>query len=337
MKYYLVLCVVLVLIGFSVQGVAGDTGQIPVVQVNFLGDGILIADGEDQETIVVSVVDANSGNPMPNLNVTFALDDPTLGSFSVTDAKTDDNGIAGTIFKAGNTFGQAIVTVEVVDHPEIGTVQSAIKLTGYPDTVNISGSVDWLVAGDTTTSSLITVQALNQSHPIPNLQVEFSVLNPWMGTLTKSSGITDSDGKATTSFKPSTISGIAQIQGVVRFTDESITYTEPRTHYQLVDHAAPKEINWLDYPVEMLVGDNTTIQVHYVDQYNNSVDNRRYREYLNFSVYSPSTDNPNPPEAVPAGFWNGDEYVEMISVELDENGVASVDMRADTRDRKSVV
>ena len=331
MKYFLVLCVVLVLIGFSVQGVAGDTGQIPLVQVNFLGDGILIADGEDQETIVVSVVDANSGNPMPNLNVTFALDDPTLGSFSVTDAKTDDNGIAGTIFKAGNTFGQAIVTVEVVDHPEIGTVQSAIKLTGYPDTVNISGSVDWLVAGDTTTSSLITVQALNQSHPIPNLQVEFSVLNPWMGTLTKSSGITDSDGKATTSFKPSTISGIAQIQGVVRFTDESITYTEPRTHYQLVDHAAPKEINWLDYPVEMLVGDNTTIQVHYVDQYNNSVDNRRYREYLNFSVYSPSTDNPNPPEAVPAGFWNGDEYVEMISVELDENGVASVDMRADTR------
>ncbi len=330
MKYYLVLCVFLMLMGFSVQGVAGDTGQITEI-VSLSGDGILIANGEDQATITVNVVDSASGNPMPNLPITFTLNDPTLGALSITDIVTDSNGNADTVFTAGTKFGQAIVTVEI-DYPETEPQQMVIKLTGYPDAVNISGSVDWLVAGQTSTSSLITVQAFNQSRPIPNLQVEFSVLNPSMGTITVSNGITDSDGKATTSFKPFTLSGVAQIQGVVRFTDEYITYTEPRIHEQKIDHAAPKEMDWYEVPSEIFVGDNTTVRVHYVDQYGNSIDNKRNPEYVKFSVTSPSTTSPNPPESVPAKFSDGAQYtLQNVTVELDENGFAAVDMRADTK------
>ena len=93
MKYYLVLCVFLMLIGLSVQGVAGDTGQITEV-VSLSGDGILIANGEDQATITVNVIDTASGDPMPNLPISFTLNDPTLGSLSITDAMTDGNGNA---------------------------------------------------------------------------------------------------------------------------------------------------------------------------------------------------------------------------------------------------
>lgn len=330
MKYYLVLCVVLVLIGFSVQGVSGDTGQI-TVSVSRLGDGILIANGEDHATITVNVVDTISNDPMPNLPVTFTLNDPTLGSLSITDATTDSNGNANTVFTAGNKFGQAVVTVEI-DYPDTEPQHMVIKLTGYPDTVTISGSVDWLVAGQTTTSSLITVQAFNQSRPIPNLPVEFSVLNPTMGTVTVSNGITDSDGKATTSFKPSTISGVAYVQAVVKFTDEDITKTEPCVHEQKIDHAAPVASSvWHNAPSQILVGDNTTITVAYFDQYGNPIDNLRYSEYLNLWVNSVSTPSPNPPLETPAGLWNGTEYVHDLTVVLDELGVASFDMQADTQ------
>jgi hypothetical protein len=340
MKYYLVLCVFLIFIGLGVHGAIADTMPIDL-SISFDND-ILIADSQDQATINVSVFNRTTGLSEPNLPVTFTLNDFDLGSLSISETTTDSNGKASTEFTAKYATGTAMIYVMVNYHgTDLGPWEGTVYILGLPDEITIFGSVDvdWLVAGQTSTSSLITVEALNNSRPIPMLDVEFSVrdqfsvLDPSMGTLTVSNGKTDSDGKATTSFKPSTRSGVAYVKAEVKFQYETITYTDSRIHEQKIDHATPKEINWLDYPVEMLVGDNTTIQVHYVDQYNNSVDNQRYGEYLNFSVYSPSTDDPNPPEAVPAGFRNGDEdeYVEMITVELDENGFATVDMRADTR------
>jgi len=327
---YLVLCLFLIFIGLGIHGAIADT--MPVDLSISLDDDMLIADGEDQATINVYVFNRTTGQAVPDLPVNFTLNDEMLGFISVSETTTDSGGHAETVFTADYATGKAIISV-MVDYfgTDLGPWEGTIYVIGYPDTVNISGSVDWLIAGQTTTSSLITVEALNQSRPIPMLDVEFSLLDPTMGSINLHNSKTGVDGKANTRCYPSTRSGVAPVQATVIFRDGTIVYREPIIHYQLVDHATPKEINWLDYPVEMLVGDNTTIQVHYVDQYNNSVDNRRYPEYLNFSVYSPSTDNPNPPEAVPAGFWNGDEYVEMITIELDENGFATVDMRADTR------
>ena len=325
MKYYLVLCVVLVLIGFSVQGVAGDT--MPIDLSITLDNDMLIASGEDQANITVLVVNRTTGFSESNLPVRFTLNDSDLGTLSISQVNTDSNGYANTVFAAKDATGTAKISVMVDYHgTDLGPWERTAYIIGYPDEITISGSVDWLVAGQTSTSSLITVQAFNQSRPIPNLRVSFT--EPWIGTINVLNGRTDSEGKATTRFTPSTESGVAYVQAVVYFLDEEIQ----KMHEQKIDHAAPVASSiWHNAPSQILVGDNTTITVAYFDQYDNPIDNRRNPEYLNLWVNSVSTPSPNPPLETPAGLWNGTKYVHDLTVELDELGVASFDMQADTQ------
>jgi len=93
-----------------------------------------------------------------------------------------------------------------------------------------------------------------------------------------------------------------------------------------IDHDNPYSLDWYDAPTEALVGTNVTIKVHCRDQYNNSVDNRRFTEYLRFSVTSPSNSN----QTEQAGFWNGAVFSPSVNVPLDSEGIATVLMRMDT-------
>ena len=299
---------------------ADQTSLLVTIDNNFLA-----VDG-NQAIVTVIIKDSTTNNPIPGVTTHFSLSNASLGTLNPAEAQTGIDGIAKTIFTTSSITGKEVLTVDATPY---GNWTGDIYIQGYP-AVNLTGNKDWLIAGDTANTSVISFTATNRSNPIPMLDVEFMVLDPSMGSLNRTVGMTDLNGKYSVQFIPSTKSGNATIQAVAVYEEGGNIYRVPVTYTQKVDHAAPYRVGYFDAPSEMLVGDTTNITIHYVDTYNNSIDNRRFTEYATFSVSSPTVHPELPPYGLPAGFFNGTGYSTPITVALDADGNAIVKMRADT-------
>jgi hypothetical protein len=213
----------------------------------------------------------------------------------------------------------------------LGLVNADANLT-IPDLIKIETrdvttdlNKEWVVATGSDTVK-ISVWAVNTSLgyevPISGLRTTFSLYDPELGTINSTVLYTNAQGRADSLFTTKTRSGTAVVGATVFYDSGSMN------NYTIVniDHNNPYSLDWFDAPDEDLVGKNVTIKVHYRDQYNNSIDNRRFAEYVTFSVTSPST--PNPLEQ--AGFWNGSAFSSSLTIPLDSEGVATVIMKMDT-------
>jgi hypothetical protein len=151
---------------------------IPVVtadQTNLLitkSKDFLVVDG-DQATITVIVKDQATGNPIPGVRIDFSVNTEAHGTLNPMTEWTGSNGTATSVFTSNGVTGTTAVTVNAGLY---GNWLGYLYIQGYPDTLNFTGTPQWLVAGDTANTSVISLLALNRSHPIPMLNVKYSVL-----------------------------------------------------------------------------------------------------------------------------------------------------------------
>ncbi len=209
-----------------------------------------------------------------------------------------------------------------------------------PDTLLFDQLVtkDWLVANGTDRCTYI-VRVLNQSIPISNLDVQFTVLDQDMGFFTPQNTRTNSDGIAESQFIVKHKSGDAPLVAKVTYSIDGVPGSIENSTIQKIDHDTPYRISSYNLVDEKTVGTTTTIQIGISDRWNNPVDNRRLVETVYFEVGSPSSMTTNDPNSIPAKFWNqaGGEYVTSIYVPVDAAGIASAALRLDTRPGANIV
>jgi len=194
-----------------------------------------------------------------------------------------------------------------------------------PDQVSLSSSDVWLVA-DGTDAATLTLEVLNQSNPMPALQVEFECLTPDKGSVSPTSASTDVFGQATTTFTASTVSGDAVIRARVYYFENGVQRAEDVTYTQQIDHDTPYRVSSLSYADEVSVGATVPITVGINDSHGNPVDDRRVAEEVSFLVGSPA-----------GGAVFTETLTESAAALVDASGVASVTLQADAVPGENII
>jgi hypothetical protein len=197
-----------------------------------------------------------------------------------------------------------------------------------PDQIDISSSNFWPAAGSGEKVT-ITLKATNTSIPkdLPNLKVDFSVLESGMGSVHPVSGTTNSGGEVTTAFTPSTASGTATIRAMVHYTVGSTDYTTTADFSQDIDHNTPLDVIYLDFESDVTVFEEVPLVVRMADAYGNIVDDRNIAEKVRFSC-SPSS----------ATFMSGGSPVgQSLQASVDAAGNATAVLRVSSRAGENIV
>jgi len=320
-----ILCV-LILLGITVNVVMAENVTI---LIDYSPSNLVITDND----INIRITASNSSGYLAGNLILFSFDNPTIGSLAPTSILTDQYGQASTTFHAASTGG--IGNLSVIVHYMDGGVPKedshvyTIQVIPIPDLIKIETKdvisdteKIWVVANGSDRAK-VSVWPINISsgYSIPYLRTDFTIPPTGMGTISPSLVITGLDGRANSIFTSGTKSGSIDITGKVTYPGG---YSSNSTTLY-IDHDFPTELDWFDAPVQALVGENVTIRVHYRDQFNNSIDNRHFTEYVTFSVTSPSVPN----ETARAGFWNGTTLTPSITIPLDSNGIGTGLMRMD--------
>ncbi|MDD1697384.1 MAG: Ig-like domain-containing protein, partial [Methanoregula sp.] len=100
----------LVLVG-TAAGHLPDASTI----TNSTSDGWIIANGVDQVTITVMVMNSSLGS-MPGANVVFSIDNPIYGTMTPVTSISDATGKATSAFKVNTKSGTAIITASITSH-----------------------------------------------------------------------------------------------------------------------------------------------------------------------------------------------------------------------------
>ncbi|OPY40224.1 MAG: von Willebrand factor type A domain protein [Methanoregulaceae archaeon PtaU1.Bin066] len=320
-----ILCA-LILIGITVNVVMAENVTI---LIDYTPSNLVITEND----INIRITASNSSGYLVGNLITFSFDNSIIGSLAPTSIITDQYGQASTTFHAASIggIGNLSVTVHYMDNgvPKEDTHKYTIQVIPIPDLIKIETrevitdtEKIWVVANGSDRAK-VSVWPVNISsgYNIPYLRTDFTIPPTGMGTISPSLVITGSDGRADSIFTSGTRSGSIDITGKVSYPGGYSSNFA--TLY--IDHDFPTELDWFNAPVQALVGENVTIKVHYRDQFNNSIDNRHFTEYVTFSVTSPSVPN----ETARAGFWNGTTLTPSLMIPLDSNGIATGIMRMD--------
>jgi hypothetical protein len=196
----------------------------------------------------------------------------------------------------------------------VGTVAAKI-----PDKVTITSDKTYLTANGVDQST-ITVSVSNTtpgfSGPIVGAGVNFSVLDPALGTFTPIIAITDTNGKATSLFKVKTKSGFAAIRADVSYSNTTGSYNNFTLFTQKIDHDKAHDAAF-SHPLESPVGTNVSFNISFTDRYGNPIDqiiNPGQQHTINLHVHGSTPDD--------CGFV-GYRH-DILSLPLDINGNASV-------------
>jgi len=198
---------------FSETGKVGTQAAITV----YSGNGQAGTVGTILPQLFVARVTDGSGNPVPNVTVSFALDatagaNPSpAGVVQTASVLTDQNGLAASAFKLSTVTGTNTVdaSVGLVATPATFTATgfaangSAIAFTAQPSP-SAAAPASEVVASQV---GPYTVQVKDSNHNVvPGATVFFSV-SQGSGTVSPTSVQTDSNGMATTTLTVGTIAG----------------------------------------------------------------------------------------------------------------------------------
>ncbi len=141
-----------------------------------------------------------NGNPISGETVSFSAT-PALGTLSALTGVTNAQGYATVAFTPGKYIGVATI------YASWGTVSRTTSIAISSGIITVSANPLILGAGSTMTSTITARVTLN-GNPLSGETVTFT---SFLGTLSRSTVTTDSQGYATTVFTPGTNPGIATI------------------------------------------------------------------------------------------------------------------------------
>jgi hypothetical protein len=161
----------------------------------------------------------------------------------------------------------------------------------YPGASTIAVNDSWVVANGADTDA-ITVYALNTTHghttvPVVGAAVQFAVADPKYGTLTNLSALTNSAGKATSTFRVNTTSGVANITARITSSDG---YTVTRYININIDHDVPY-FSYFNYPLSATVATVVPFNISITDFWGNGIDNRRGNHTISLHLHGPAPDD----------------------------------------------
>jgi hypothetical protein len=185
---------------------------------------------------------------------------------------------------------------------------SAVADAQVPDHMVVTGK-DWMVANGLDTSTIMVTVYDSAGNPLPVATVTFTASSPW--ALSPGSAVTDSFGRVSTVFQPTTRSGAAEVTVNASVFEGGVLHAIEETYTQNIDHGTPHTAI-PTYEFNVSIGATTSIVVKVTDAAGNPVDNRNVAEPVQFAA-SGSTDS---------AFWDGAGYVKTLSVPVDSGGIA---------------
>jgi hypothetical protein len=186
----------------------------------------------------------------------------------------------------------------------------------------ITSSTSWVVVNHQAT---ITITALNttSSIPVPGASVTATLNSTTLGSLTVSSGTTDTTGQVNFPFLAGTKTGAVNITATITYNDNGNLVSVTKVYTQNIDHDVAQNAVF-DFQNEVTVGTETPFNISFTDQYGNPIDNRNpYNPPIISLWISASSDNM-------AAFNISGSHVQYTSQELDANGNISVSVVTDT-------
>ena len=205
-----------------------DTVSIPLygVALSIKADPTsLVANGEHESTIEVTVKEAGSSTPLVGRLVTFSV---TPGTFATITAQatTDNRGIATAILTADTTASfSATVKGRLGDDPSTTLTDStSVNIIGSVVNVVTSANPTSIFRDGASTSTVTVTVTDNNSAPLSGKTVSWSV-SSGVGSVSPSSGITDASGKASTTYKTDSAAN-SDITSTVQATIGGTNYTE---------------------------------------------------------------------------------------------------------------
>ncbi len=191
---------------------------------NTLGSSLLITSGNNQvleqntaapKDLEVLAVNSN-GNAIPNITVTFQVASGTFsGGGTMKTLTTDGSGRASTGFTPGSQLGP--IAVIATSSAGSNVFNLTVGTQGAGSTLSVSGGNGQLLLPNSNASSPLEVIATNSTGaPLANIPVTFTVTTTNGGVLSASQLAsvtvnTDSNGKASTTFRSSNYVGSVSI------------------------------------------------------------------------------------------------------------------------------
>lgn len=206
-----------------------------------------------------------------------------------------------------------------------------ILLTGVvvADTVDLSSSTitsstagSWLVANGVDHAAINVTAKSSSGDTITGAQVNFSVSDPALGTMTPTTPVTTgSDGIATAQFTPGLKSGTAVITGHIVANIGGTVSIWNCTLTQNIDHDTLEKAVFTDAD-QVPVGSVTPLVITFTDRWGNHIDNKNSAETHTVTLQMNGDGG--------SGLWDGSAYVTSVSLATDAEGNTSVNVRVST-------
>ena len=188
----------------------------------------------------------------------------------------------------------------------VGTVAGNL-----PDTSTITTSNPWVVANGADQTTITVMVSNLSSGAIQGANVKFTVDNPTYGIISPSIVTSDASGKATSTFKVTTKSGLAVITANITSPGG---YIITKSFNQTIDHDIPY-FAYFSHPLSGTVATEIPFNISTTDRWGNQIDDRKEialslpLHTLSLHVHGPAPDDCN---------FIG--YGHDISSALDSNG-----------------
>jgi Bacterial Ig-like domain (group 1)/Putative Ig domain/WD40-like Beta Propeller Repeat len=181
--------------------------------VTLSGDNQTAEVGTIYASPLITTVHDEFGNPVPDVTVT--LTPPTSGAggtLSATTGVTDANGQVSVTLTANNTAGAFTIGVSTLGGSDPTGVFHLTNVSSQPASVVLTGSGQSATVGHAYTNSLVVTVLDGLGHPVANKTVTFSrPTTGASGSLSATTGITNSSGQVTVQFTANTIAGSVTI------------------------------------------------------------------------------------------------------------------------------
>ena len=178
--------------------------------------------GEPLEKPFVVKVRDQTGKPLPEIEVTFAVTSGD-GTLSETSTTTDANGRAEITLTLGTNPGKNTVEATVTGTEEKLTFTAeGIRI---PKALNIISGMDQAGLPGETLEKPFVVEVRDQTdNPLPDVEITFKVTSG-DGTLSETNTTTDSNGRAESTLTLGPSPGINTVESTVTGTEEKLTFT----------------------------------------------------------------------------------------------------------------
>lgn len=163
-------------------------------------------------TAITATVYSLSGEPVPDVEVNFSLDMPTLASIT-SSSTTSSDGVAAATFQARSNSGSVVVSayIGLVESKSPATIIILDGNSTAPVAIDLSSNPTSVLVEGTVTITANVWSDEEKTTPVPDgTTVAFGLANELYGTVSASS--TTIGGKATATFEASNQAGFATIK-----------------------------------------------------------------------------------------------------------------------------